>query len=193
MEDEARGQPTEDLENIQKKQIEEVLCNMAAHINEHRKQCRCPSILIVEDDEFIKIITKAMLLNLGFDIQDVGNGALAVEAVEEQEVKCTQCEGFLIILMDYDMPVMNGLEAAKKIRSLVQEQMIRRIPIVAVSAFVSTQEVEKCLANGMCDYISKPFTWQRLYNALLKWMPIKMQEGQAKEENKDVFAEYRDN
>jgi CheY-like chemotaxis protein len=69
----------------------------------------------VEDDEFIKIITKTMLMNLGFEIYDVGNGALAVETVEEQEAKCQLCNGYLIILMDYDMPILNGVEVKKNV------------------------------------------------------------------------------
>ena len=51
-----------------------------------------------------------MLIELEFEVFDVGNGQMAVEAVEEQENKCRNCSGFLIVLMDYDMPIMNGVE-----------------------------------------------------------------------------------
>ena len=118
-------------EEVQKKQLEDMLVNLAKDIREQRLNCNCASILIVEDDEFIRIITKAMLLPLGFEIQDVGNGALGVEAVARHH--CDYCQGFLCVLMDYDMPVMNGMEATRKIR----EELTRELPIVAVSAFVA--------------------------------------------------------
>ena len=54
--------------------------------------------------------------------------------------------------MDYDMPIMNGVEATKKIRAMIDERKVRDTPIVAVSAFVQSQEVERCLDSGMVDY-----------------------------------------
>jgi len=54
-------------------------------------KCKCPSILIVEDDEFIRVLTKTMVMKLGFDVKDVGHGGLAVEALEDQEARCTNC------------------------------------------------------------------------------------------------------
>ena len=95
---------------LHKQQMKDTLIQHAKQINLERQDCNCPSILIVEDDEFIKIITKTMLIELEFEVFDVGNGQMAVEAVEEQESKCRNCSGFLIVLMDYDMPIMNGVE-----------------------------------------------------------------------------------
>ena len=90
--------------------MEYVLKQISNKVEEKRKRCGCPSVLIVEDDEFVRIINRTILVQLGFEVKDVTNGKLAVEAVIDQEKKCKECEGFLVILMDYDMPVMNGVE-----------------------------------------------------------------------------------
>ncbi|CDW75560.1 histidine kinase-dna gyrase b-and hsp90-like domain containing protein [Stylonychia lemnae] len=161
--DKDQGFTVEELEILQKQQLKEEITTFALRIREMRKECQCPSILIVEDDEFIKVMTKYTLMQVKFELHDVGNGQLAVEAVEEQNSKCNKCQGYLIILMDYDMPVMNGVEvfqplisqliqATLKIKKLQQEGKIEDIPIVAVSAFVASQEIERCLNSGMCDY-----------------------------------------
>eukprot|EP00347_Sterkiella_histriomuscorum_P000102 403377173 len=182
----------EDLENLQKQQMKDLITNFAVRIREERQKCECPSILIVEDDEFIKIITKTMLMSVKFQVHDVGNGQLAVDAVDEQEQKCDKCRGFLIILMDYDMPVMNGVEATKKIKTLAEEGKIKDIPIIAVSAFVASQEIDRCLNSGMSDYISKPFTQQRLFNVLMRWMPIKLTNDIEEEDDDDEFDDELD-
>ncbi len=54
--------------------------------------------------------------------------------------------------MDYDMPVMNGVEATKKIRQLNEEGKVQEVPIIAVSAFVGKKEIDACLNSGMNDY-----------------------------------------
>jgi len=60
--------------------------------------------------------------------------------------------------MDYDMPIMNGVEATKRIKKMVAERKITDIPVVAVSAYVANTEKQKCIDSGMCEYINKPFT-----------------------------------
>jgi len=101
-----------------------------------------------------------------------------VEAVQHQESKCSYCEGFLIILMDYDMPIMNGLEATKRIKAMAREGSIVDIPIVAVTSYVASIEKQKCLDSGMIDYINKPFSQETLLSALLKYMPVKLNANQ---------------
>jgi len=64
---------------------------------------------VAEDDEFIRFVTRANLEALGFKVHDVCDGAQAVDAVVKQSKQCQLCSGFLIILMDYDMPIMNGV------------------------------------------------------------------------------------
>ena len=75
--------------------------------------------------------------------------------------------------MDYDMPVMNGVEATERIKELVQDGEMIDLPVIAVSAYVATQQIERCLNSGMCDYVSKPFTYIRLLQVLLRWLKYK--------------------
>jgi signal transduction histidine kinase len=113
-------------------------------------------ILIVEDNAFNAIVAKEELEDSiqGAQIRVAENGSTAVDLIIQ--------ENFDIVLMDIQMPVMNGYEAAKKIRTLKNEKAV--IPIIAMTANVMKEEVEKCYAAGMNDFIGKPFD----LNLLLK-------------------------
>jgi DNA-binding response OmpR family regulator/signal transduction histidine kinase len=112
-------------------------------------------ILMVEDHFLNQLATKKVLLSwsehVSVDIAD--NGQIGYEAVSERN--------YDIVLMDIQMPVMNGLESAKKIREFSQ------VPIIALTANSSKQEEEKCLEIGMNDYLSKPFKPQDLYERIM--------------------------
>jgi len=76
--------------------------------------------------------------------------------------------------MDYDMPIMNGVQAARAIKNLVAEGKVKDIPIVAASSYVATTEKQKCIDAGMLEYINKPYSFDTLVQLLLKYMPQKM-------------------
>ena len=77
-------------------------------------------------------------------------------------------------MTDYDMPVMNGLEATLRIKELIMEGSLTELPIIGVSAYSSKAHVQKCLDNGMSDYIPKPFTFDQVTTILWKFMPLKI-------------------
>ena len=87
-----------------------------------------------------------------------GNGKIAIEKLHENN--------YDIILMDLLMPVLNGFEATQHIRNKMNSQ----IPIIALTADVTTMDVEKCNAVGMNDYISKPIDEKLLYNKIIKYL-----------------------
>lgn len=95
------------------------MMEFAKKIVETRQNCNCPTVLIAEDDDFIRLVNKMTFMQLGFEVMDVGNGLMAVEALEDQERLCNNCEGFLIVLMDYDMPVMNGVEVSQNLNYII--------------------------------------------------------------------------
>jgi diguanylate cyclase (GGDEF)-like protein len=123
---------------------------------------RAPRVLVVEDNRTNQTIAAGMLELLGCQPELVGNGREAVQA----------CKGTAwdLILMDCAMPVMDGYEATASIRAL-EDGGARRTPIVAMTANTQPADVEKCLAAGMDDHLSKPLTLGSLTSRLQRWLP----------------------
>ncbi len=112
-------------------------------------------ILVVEDIALNQLLMKTLLDDFGFERDIVANGKLAVEKL--------QTNSYDIILMDLQMPEMNGFEATEYIRN----KMNSKIPIIALTADVTTVDLEKCKAVGMNDYIAKPVDEKLLYNKII--------------------------
>ena len=121
-------------------------------------------ILVAEDHPFNRKLCQLMLESLGAHAAWAVNGREAVEKFVPG-----QCDA---ILMDCNMPEVDGFGATAAIRKLEAEQKVgRRVRIIALTANALAGERERCLAAGMDDYISKPFTGQQLYQALLGAVP----------------------
>lgn len=119
-------------------------------------------ILVVDDHPVNLTFAKKLAKKMGFEkIEAAFNGALAVEAVTKHDID--------LILMDCQMPEMDGFEATEKIREL-EQSMGRHIPIVAMTANALEGDRERCLAAGMDDYISKPVNVEKLSTILNKWL-----------------------
>jgi len=118
-------------------------------------------VLIAEDNLVNQKVAVRTLEMLGCDAEVAENGLLAVEAMKQSE--------FDIILMDCQMPVLDGFAAAQQIRELEGEG--RRIPIVAMTANAMQGDRERCLAAGMDDYVPKPVTLTELDATLRRWLP----------------------
>ena len=104
----------------------------------------------------------SILEKLGFRADIVADGREAVQALETGS--------YDIVLMDVQMPVMDGFEATRAIRSGEAKVPNRRIPIIAMTAHAMKGDRERCLEAGMDDYISKPIAPQALAEALEKWL-----------------------
>jgi CheY-like chemotaxis protein len=118
-------------------------------------------VLVAEDNLVNQKVAVRTLEMLGCDAEVAENGLLAVEAVRQSE--------FDIVLMDCQMPVLDGFGAAQQIREL--ERGSRRIPIVAMTANAMQGDRERCLAAGMDDYVPKPVTLNELDATLRRWLP----------------------
>src|SRR2546425_2809623 len=112
-------------------------------------------ILLAEDNPVNQQVATAMLLKRGHQVDVVGNGREAVDAVGK--------ESYDLVLMDIQMPEMAGFEATEKIRALPQG---RTLPIIALTAHALSGERERCLARGMSGYLAKPFKAHDLFTAV---------------------------
>src|SRR2546430_4071342 len=112
-------------------------------------------ILLAEDNPVNQQVATAMLLKRGHQVDVVSNGREAVDAVA--------AEGYDVILMDIQMPEMDGFEATEKIRALPQG---RTLPIIALTAHALSGERERCLERGMSGYLAKPFKAHDLFAAV---------------------------
>ena len=135
----------------------------AAGVNKPLRASQRLRILVAEDNPVNQKVVLCMLQKLGHAPTLTADGAEAVAAVKR--------EAFDLILMDVQMPEMNGFEATTCIRALEQEAGLPRLPIIAMTARAMKGDREKCLNAGMDDYISKPVQMDRLGEVLRKWIP----------------------
>lgn len=115
-------------------------------------------ILLVEDNQTTQQLLRLILHKAGYSFDIQPNGILAIEALESSS--------YDLILMDCEMPDMDGVEATKRIRKAGN-----KTPIIALTAHVRTEEIDRCLQAGMNDCLNKPFRQQQLLDILDKWLP----------------------
>ncbi|MEM1260751.1 MAG: response regulator, partial [Bacteroidota bacterium] len=121
-------------------------------------------ILLVEDNVHNQILATTYLERKGAVIDVADNGQIGIEKLQKNT--------FDIILMDLQMPIMDGFTATQKIR----ETLNSNIPIIGCSAHSLVGEKEKCLDVGMKDYVAKPYTENELVNTVLKYRPDQKQQ-----------------
>ena len=128
-------------------------------------------ILLVEDNAVNRTIAMKLLEKRGHVVIAVENGALAVEA--------TANDHFDMVLMDVQMPVMDGLTATTQIRTREHATGGHHLPIIAVTAHALDQDRQRCLAAGMDDYLPKPIRSSDLYAAITRFAPAATSAGAA--------------
>ncbi|XP_054818195.1 histidine kinase 5-like [Prosopis cineraria] len=166
-------------------------CVSSSSTSEVAKPNLKPNILLVEDNKINVMVTQSMMKQLGHSIDVVNNGVEAVRAVQRQS--------YDLILMDVCMPVMNGLQATKLIRSFEETgswdaaieagielnlpashlhenefslppTKSNHIPIIAMTANALSESADECFANGMDSFVSKPVTFQKLKECLEQYL-----------------------
>jgi two-component system CheB/CheR fusion protein len=113
-------------------------------------------VLVAEDVLLNQLLIKIILSDFGFEYEIVGNGKIVIEKLKTNT--------YDVILMDLHMPLMNGFEASEYIRKTMKSQ----IPIIALTADVTTADISKCKEFGMDDYISKPINENLLYSKIVE-------------------------
>ncbi|HEX2786867.1 MAG TPA: response regulator [Ignavibacteria bacterium] len=120
-------------------------------------------VLVAEDNYINQKLISKLLLNKGYNITIVDDGQKVLDALENEK--------FHIILMDIQMPVMDGYQATKLIRAK-EITSGKYVPIIAVTAFAMESDRQKCFEIGMDDYISKPFNKDDFYKIIEKHLLI---------------------
>ena len=123
------------------------------------------SVLVAEDESINQTLVSQCLKNLGLEVEIAADGQQALERWSNQH--------FDLILMDCRMPVMDGYEVTRQIREQEQHNHYKQIPIVALTADASSDNLNRCELVGMNDVITKPFKLEDLEQCLRKWMPIR--------------------
>ena len=118
------------------------------------------TILLAEDNEANQFVAEEILSRAGIVLDIAENGRVALERVRQQDYDA--------VLMDMQMPEMDGLEATQRIRAEFPE---RKLPIIALTANAMKGDLEVCLDAGMDDYIAKPIDRQQLFHTLRQWLP----------------------
>jgi len=122
------------------------------------------NILLAEDNETNQMVTEAILKSLGYRIDIVDNGADAVKSLQEHD--------YDLVLMDCQMPVMDGFAATAIIRADGSGIRNPQVPIIALTANAMDSDRDQCLNAGMDDYLAKPVTAEKMGVALAKWLKV---------------------
>ena len=116
--------------------------------------------LLVEDNKINQEVGQALLAELGLQVDLVADGAAALDRVQRQD--------YDVVLMDMQMPVMDGLEATRRIRALPG---LDRLPVIAMTANAMAEDRQRCLEAGMNDHVTKPIEPAALAQTLKTWLP----------------------
>ncbi len=119
------------------------------------------NLLLVEDNEINQLIAEEMLRSVGYTVETANNGQEALDML--------QVKSYDLVLMDIQMPIMDGLTTSRNIRKMPQ---FDKLPIVAMSAHAMAGDKEISIANGMDDHITKPIVPETLYSTLQYWLNV---------------------
>ncbi|MBI1216101.1 MAG: response regulator [Alphaproteobacteria bacterium] len=135
-------------------------------------------VLVVDDHPINMMVARKLLSKMGFTKVDVAiNGVEALKKIEESGYV------YALILMDCQMPEMDGFETTRRLRALEGELGLARVPIVAMTANAMDGDRDRCLQAGMDDYVSKPINPDALIAAITRW--LSKAEDKAKDKAKD--------
>jgi two-component system sensor histidine kinase/response regulator len=116
--------------------------------------------LVVEDNEFNQDLIKELLEQRGVEVTLCGNGREAIEELSKAH--------YDIVLMDIQMPIMDGYEATRQIRAT---PALAGQCVIAMTASAMVEDSKRCIQAGMSDFVSKPIDADHLYQTLAKWLP----------------------
>ncbi|CAD8155360.1 unnamed protein product [Paramecium pentaurelia] len=138
------------------KQAEEQEDEELLQTYKRRKKCQCQKIMSVDDEIFNQKSIQMLLCKLGFEVILAFNGQQACVDILNIKKCSKKCTLLTLILMDYQMPILNGCQATEKLIKMMNDNIIPRIHIVGLTAFTNSNDIENCLKAGMSDVLHKP-------------------------------------
>ncbi|MGH8492500.1 MAG: ATP-binding protein [Moraxellaceae bacterium] len=128
-------------------------------------------VLVAEDNRTNQVVIMGLLRRFGITAELVENGEQALAAFRRAR------PGFSLVLMDCEMPVMDGYVSTREIRRFESAEGRSRVPIVAISAHVTQHHIDNCYAAGMDDHLPKPLNLRLLADKLAQWSPLQRHDG----------------
>ncbi|MFV0371126.1 MAG: ATP-binding protein [Azonexus sp.] len=126
-------------------------------------------VLLVEDNESNQILARAHLERYGLSVLVVGDGQQALKVLQEED--------FDLVLLDCQMPVLDGFATCRAWRAHEAASARSRLPVLALTANAMNEDRARCLEAGMDDYLAKPYRGEEMYAALARWLPRERRRG----------------
>ncbi|MDH3355130.1 MAG: ATP-binding protein, partial [Chromatiales bacterium] len=145
--------------HIEPEQVQAESHNDSATMEDRLETIRGARILVVEDLDLNQMLIKDLLGLIGLEVEIADNGADALKLLEPDR--------FDLVLMDLQMPVMDGYEATQNIRA---KKIYDKLPVIGLTGHAMVEVREKCLAAGMNDKLTKPINLEALHEMLLRWI-----------------------
>lgn len=134
------------------------------------KKCQCEDVLAVDDDAFNLLSIEMILNQFNLSCLKVMSGKEAIERLTYNNCLDPKCKRYKLIFMDYQMPIMDGIQTTNEIMKLIKDKKISHVPIIGCTAFISKDQVLNCLNVGMKDVIFKPLTKNLIKNIIEEWI-----------------------
>jgi CheY-like chemotaxis protein len=151
---------------LNKTQVLKKTASLGSNMLDNKSQTAKAKILLVEDNRINQQVALGILRKFDYSIDIAVNGVNAIDILEKKDPE----EPYDLILMDCQMPEMDGYQATKHIRNNMDSVLFSTIPIIAMTANTMKGDKEKCLASGMNDYISKPINPKLLEEKISYWL-----------------------
>ena len=150
--------------------IEHNMEHTIEHNIEHYIECMCEEVLIVDDDAFNLLSLELILKTFDVKVIKAMNGIDAIDKLKVQRCTSVKCRGFKLVFMDYQMPVMDGVECMKEIMKLIDRKEIGEISVIGCTAFTMREQITNFLEAGMKDVVFKPLSREIIGSILRVWM-----------------------
>lgn len=134
--------------------------------------CVCPNILIVDDDPFNQLSMEVILKKFKIKCEKANHGLEAIEKIKKSSLiqRCSEkCHRLKLVFMDYQMPILDGVQTTKELREMIKTNEIEPLIIIGCTAFGTKMEVEKFKESGIDGLILKPITINKIKDILVIW------------------------